>query len=44
MYFFNEDENFIPNGKGYIYRENDGDNVYYTEKKVDYIYYYEMHT
>lgn len=44
MYFFNEDENFIPEGKGYIYRENDGDNVYYTEKIVDYIYYYEMHT
>lgn len=42
LWFIDEKE-LIFNGIGYLYKEKDGDNTYYTEKITDNFYYYEGH-
>ena len=33
---------FVPHGDGYVWEENDGDNMLYFEKIADHFYYYEQ--
>lgn len=42
LWFIDEKE-LVFNGIGYLYKEKDGDNTYYTEKITDNFYYYEGH-